>query len=45
MNQGRANHALQPTPVGAGMSADAGQVVDPAWLSFLSLGREPRTDL
>lgn len=28
------NHSLQPTPVGAGSSADAGHVVVPAWLSF-----------
>ena len=28
------NHALQPTPVGAGMSAVAGYVAGPAWLSL-----------
>ena len=28
------NKSLQPTPVGAGMSAFAGHVTDPAWLSF-----------
>ena len=29
-----ANHALQPTPVGAGSSAFAGDVTGPAWLTF-----------
>lgn len=29
-----ANKSLQPTPVGVVSSADAGHVVDPAWLSF-----------
>ena len=29
------NESLQPTPVGAGSSAFAGYVVDPAWLSFV----------
>jgi hypothetical protein len=28
------NKSLQPTPVGAGISAFAGHVIDPAWLSF-----------
>src|SRR5262245_42090172 len=28
------NKSLQPTPVGVVSSADAGHVVDPAWLSF-----------
>jgi hypothetical protein len=35
-----ANHSLQPTPVGAGISADAGHVIGPAWLS---LGRYATT--
>ena len=30
----RPNHALQPTPVGAGSSAFAGHVTSPAWLSL-----------
>lgn len=34
-----ANHALQPTPDGAGRSAFAGRVTGPAWLS---LGRRRR---
>jgi len=37
-NRRTANHALQPTPVGAGSSAFAGYVTGPAWLS-LGLGR------
>lgn len=28
------NKSLQPTPVGVVSSADAGHVVDPAWLSL-----------
>ena len=28
------NHSLQPTPVGAGISAFAGCVTGPAWLSL-----------
>src|SRR4030095_16972651 len=28
------NKSLQPTPVGVVSSADAGRIVDPAWLSF-----------
>ena len=28
------NQSLQPTPVGAGMSAFAGHVTGPAWLSL-----------
>lgn len=33
-NAPAANHALQPTPVGAGSSAVADHVAGPAWLSF-----------
>jgi hypothetical protein len=28
------NQSLQPTPVGAGISADAGDATGPAWLSL-----------
>jgi hypothetical protein len=34
LREGWANHPLQPTPVGVVSSADAGHVVDPAWLSL-----------